>query len=166
LPDEKVAVFHLTAIGADSEETFPHQLKKFLEHKKIVACGIQIGGDLARLRRLGVNIKRRLELRQIAIRHDPNQTEGTGMPALSHRYLRRNVDKSGQGVSNDYSEIPLPTHLSDYAALDALISLKLAKTILKMVESQRRNCDILEAPTNLRDGTNGSISWWPQGGRS
>jgi hypothetical protein len=152
MPNEEVTVFHLSKMGATSPEDFPAKLKEFLEHSKIVACGRQIGGDLSRLRKLGVKIGRRIELQQLAIRHDPSQPDGTSLAALARRYKRLNLDKTGQSHTNDYSFHPLPPRLVKYAALDALLSLQIYNVISGLLQQQRNGKDIVEAPDSLHEG--------------
>ena len=153
MPSGQVAVFHLTAIGATSPALFPSGLKDLLEHPKLVAVGVQIGGDLSRLKRLGVKVRRRIELRDLAKRHDSNQKDGTGLAALTRCYLEQNIDKSGQSHTNDYSMIPLPTHLVEYAALDALLALLLVQKLLPLVSNTIPGQAVIESPKSLNVGT-------------
>jgi 3'-5' exonuclease len=153
MPNYHVTVFHLAAIGATTTFTFPERLKELLEHPKLVAVGVQIGGDLARLKRLGVEVKRRIELRQLATRHNSNQKDGTGLAALTRHYLAKNVDKSGQSHMNNYPATPLPSHLARYAALDALLSLLLVEKILPLVCNTVAGQAIVESPESLAAGT-------------
>jgi hypothetical protein len=124
-----------------------------LEEKSLIACAVQIGNDLSRLRALGVNVKRRIELMQLARLHDPDQPEGTGVQALTRRYLRMNVDKFGQSYVNDYSAENLDRHLLNYAALDARLHLKLYQAISTLVASKTGNGGVIEAPDSLSEGT-------------
>lgn len=90
-----VAAFHLEAIGATSKASFPHHLKTLLEHpnwSKLVAVGVQIGGNFSRLKRLGVEVMRWIELRQLAARHDSKQKEDVmTLAALSCHYLGKKL---------------------------------------------------------------------------
>jgi hypothetical protein len=63
LPNKKVAVLHLSSMRAICGKLFPRRVREFLEHPNIVTCDIQIGGDLSRLKQLGVNTKRCIETR-------------------------------------------------------------------------------------------------------
>lgn len=150
LPGQPVGVFHLSAMGVSDESNFPDMLKKLLQLPQLRACGVQIGGDLARLQKLGVSIEKRIELQQLALVHDPNQENGTSLEALCRRYLQKNVNKNGQ--CDDYSQEPLPTKLVEYAALDAMLSRQLADTMLALVSRTKQNFDergsVYEAPSN------------------
>jgi hypothetical protein len=150
LPDLPVGVFHLSAMEIDND--FPNSLKDLLELPNLRACGVQIGGDLSRLKALGVNIQSRIELQQLAAAHDKNQ-DGTSLSALCRRYLKKNVDKSGQNA--DYSQEPLPPELIKYGALDALLSRRLAETIAELVAAKGPAESVVDAPNSntLAEGT-------------
>jgi hypothetical protein len=45
---------------------FPVKFKTVLELQNLVACGHQIGGDVSRLRQLGVHVTRIIELANLA----------------------------------------------------------------------------------------------------
>jgi hypothetical protein len=124
---DKVAVIHLSAMNAMTKDTFSEDLpalKTLLELPSIMPIGVNIAGDVARLRKqLGINITKMIDLGLLAQQHRADEAEGYGMRALCMRYLQLWVDKQGQDA--DYSETPLPTHLAEYAALDALLSLQL-----------------------------------------
>lgn len=133
-------------MGIVSPSNFPNSLKDRLEVPNLKACVVQIGTDLARLRALGVDIKRRSELRQLAVAHHFNQDAGTSMAALCRRYLWMNVDKSGQNA--DYSQDPLPTDLAKYGALDALLSRKLAETLSDLVAVKGPTDCVFDVPNH------------------
>jgi hypothetical protein len=84
-PDHLVAVFDLQQMEVYDEPRRPflNMLKRLLHLKCIVACGSQVGGDCGRLEQIQVNIDRRLDLKQVAIRHDSEQPHGTGLQGLS-----------------------------------------------------------------------------------
>lgn len=145
IPSFPVGVFHLTAMGVDSPESFPRALKELLELPNLCACGVQTGGDHSRLVALGVAIKSRIELRQLAMAHDDDQANGTSLEALCRRYLKMNVDKSGQHA--DYSQVPLPLKLVKYGALDAKLHRLLAEILMQLVVAKGPTEAMLEGPS-------------------
>ena len=153
LPGEShVACFHLTAMDVHCDQDFPKELRRFLELSNLIACGVQIGGDVARLRFYGVNLGTRIELQQLA-QSCSTQPDGTSLSALCRRYLGLNMDKFGQNA--DYSTVPLTQDLWTYGATDGWVSRRLAEILLEMLQAKTATGAIMEAPNNgvLKEGT-------------
>jgi len=149
-PDAPVAVLNLSEMKIEQPGDFPVELRSLLECRCIVACGRLIGTDCSRLEKLGVNIVRRLDLRGLALRHCSSQDGGTSLEALCQNYLGLNLDKYGQDA--DYSQIPLPTALIEYAALDALVSLKLAQKLLLLTRKASQENGVMISTDGLSKG--------------
>jgi hypothetical protein len=64
--EDDVILLHLPHI-----RDFPDRLKLLLELPNLVACGRQIGGDVSRLRELGIHVNRVIKLANLAKRCDP-----------------------------------------------------------------------------------------------
>jgi len=155
--DDPVACFDFTAMDVHSEQDFPAELRTLLEQPKLIACGVQIGGDISRLRSYGVRIQTRIELQQLALAYEP-QPEGTSLAALTRRYLQLNLDKSGQNA--DYTTTPLALNLWTYGATDGWVSRRLAETLLDLVKRKTTTGSIQEPPSiaMLSEGTEVKIS--------
>ena len=136
LPGHLVAVFDLQAMDVYGGAPFPETLKRLLQLECMVAAGSQVSGDCGRLEKIGIHINRRLDLKQAALLHDPNQQYGTGLQGLVRRYLGLHVDKFGQ--HEDWSVRPLDENgnLIQYAALDALLSRQVADKLVPLVLSR------------------------------
>jgi len=91
-----------------------------LQMEKFVACGRNFGNDLSRLESLGVVVPNCLELRQIAITHDPDQR--TGLEDLVKKYCNVKLLNKDLGQNADYEFDQLPRVLIEYGAFDALYS--------------------------------------------
>lgn len=133
-PRVNVVVMNLHLMGVRQKEDFPSDLKSLLENKHLVPTGRQVGIDVKRLKNLGVNIDQWLELRGLALR-DNADIEGTSLNQLSKRYLGYAINKFGQ--TEDWSRNPLPNHLIQYAAVDALVSRLVAEEILRLITKKK-----------------------------
>jgi hypothetical protein len=141
IPNNKVYIFHLSpCMGATASDKFPSLLRLLLEDKRLRAVGVNVGGDLTRLRNLGVNMHYRLELRELSKHLSPG--ESAGLSALSERHLNVFVDKTCQ--TDDWSIAPMMVQNQEYCALDAVLHRILGK---RMYEKAKAN-------QLLVDGTN------------
>jgi hypothetical protein len=71
---EKVYMFHLTAMGVTSPETCPQALKQFFGDKRLRATNVNIGTDLARMKKLGIHIEHWLDLQHLSRKLNPDQS--------------------------------------------------------------------------------------------
>ena len=118
-----------------TKESFPPNLKLLLENDDIVFAGRQVNGDCNRLRKLGVRIKQSLELRALALKHDPSISlkGGTSLCNLCKIYLKMNLLKTHQLA--DYSTLNLSPEIIEYEALDELVSRKVCSKILNVMQA-------------------------------
>lgn len=122
IPDqssEMVAVLHLSEFECFSPDDFPMQLKMLLELPRLVPVGIQVGGDISRLQKLGVNVSTYVDVTCLAKTLNLDNPGGYGMQRLCARHLSLGVDKHGQQAAWSV----LTDDLLEYAALDAHLSL-------------------------------------------
>ena len=87
-----------------------------MEMKKFIACGRQIGGDVARVRNLGVNVPQQLELGQVAAALD--SSKGRSLQELLRRFCHVKLKNKHFGQDADYEVDELPDSLIQYAADD------------------------------------------------
>ena len=128
-----VLLFHLDAMGVTQDpKSFPSILREFLQHPKLVHCGVNISHDHDGLQYFGVKLQRMFELSELAKQVDPNI--GTSVEKLGTRFLKLSVDKMSQKYV-DWSQNPLPIKLQRYAALDARLHLLLYWEITKCLEA-------------------------------
>jgi len=127
-------VFNLHLMGvSDNARPFPSNLKDLLQSPNIVACGVNIGIDCSKLEKyFGIKISNRIELSQLALKHSPNQEDGVSLKSLCKKYLNVDVDKSHR--LENWCENPLPKEMIKYAAIDALLSKKLADALLALTQ--------------------------------
>jgi hypothetical protein len=146
--DEKVRVLNFTAMGVFTPDNFPNAVKQLLELPKIMLVGVNVSGDVDRLRNLGVGIKKSLDVGELAKHHVDNAPQGYSLAALAARYLQLGVDKCSQ--DSDWAQQPLSDKLSEYCALDARLSLQLLVAILpKVKEAIQENGPATEAISDL-----------------
>ena len=87
---------------------------------------------MPRLEKLGVNMVHLIELGELAMKHDPDQPDGTGIQALAKRYLRQHLPKDLQS-GGGWSHSSITYDQIEYAACDALVSRLLAEVLLTLV---------------------------------
>ena len=136
-----VYVFNLTEMKVTAPMDFPEQLKKFLEDIRIMACGRNVGVDLARLSKLGVVVPYRVELRQLALEVDEKIVK-TGLADLAAHFFKVHMDKGPRIM--DWSASPLPPVMLKYAALDGLMSRLLGRLLMRMSQQQPINVDTIQ----------------------
>lgn len=146
-PNQKVAVIHLSKIGILNKDSFPAILKNLLENPSFLYCGRNVSIDCSRIEELGVSLSNRFELRNAALYDDP-EMDGTSLEKLAAKYLGLNVNKSCR--IEDFSIYPLPMHLQQYSALDALVSRKLGEFLRHKNESNDN--DLVPAMLQLQIG--------------
>ena len=117
---DRVIVFHLGAMGVFNHVAFPKELRRLLQHEKLVHCGVNIGFDHDKLQHFCVKLKSMMELIDLARQHDATHTSYS-MSALVERYVGLHVDKSCREANWDQK--PLPNPLKQYAALDVARAL-------------------------------------------
>jgi hypothetical protein len=76
-----VVVIHLSKMGALIAASFPKQLRKLLQNRKV----IPVSYDIKRLEKLGVAVVQSLELMDLAKQHVGGHAQGYGMKALCGR---------------------------------------------------------------------------------
>jgi hypothetical protein len=94
--DLPVLVIHLHCL-----DSFPEQLKNILQLPRMIACGRNIGVDLARLEHYNVKLAQRLELSQLAKTRDPS-LQSTSLKALTERFLGNTLVGKEYGQNADY----------------------------------------------------------------
>ena len=96
-----------------------------------------IGGDLKRLKNLGVNIKNSIDLRKLALCHNPSIVSegGTSISNLCKIYLKLNLDKTHQIF--DYSTEKLPKSVFEYSALDSIMSRKIGEVLVEIKDRKK-----------------------------
>jgi len=95
------AVFNLSKMGiSDNKQAFPSRLKDFLQDYSVVACGVNIGVDCVKLEQFGVIIKKRIDIRHLALKHSIDHPSGLSLQALAKEYLALFVNKSLQCDGN------------------------------------------------------------------
>jgi len=140
------AVFNLSKMGvSEGKAQFPNRLRDFLQDPRIVVCGVNIGVDCAKLQRFEVMIKKRIDIRHLALKHSCDQPEGLSLQALAKKYLGLIVDKSLQ--CEDWKQDPLPKEMIRYAALDCLLSKQLVDILKGLLQESSVVDD------NIRVGT-------------
>ena len=150
---ERTAIFNLNQMGCFETNRFPKQVRRLLQHHKLIAAGINIGNDAKRLDKMGVKLVETLDLAILAksLGDDgrSGKYQGFGMKALCARYLKLIVSKHGQDA--DYSSVPLPHSLAQYAALDAKLSYTLARHLIEF-ERSKNPSGPLTIPDDLNEG--------------
>lgn len=125
--EQKVHLFDLNAAGVFTHRDFPSGLKQLMLQKNLIPTGRAIGTDCTRLNdTFQVRISCYIELRGLALQAD-KALKATGLSDLAERFLSGQLNKHGQ--HGDYSAIPLPVSLQEYAALDALVSRLIYESI-------------------------------------
>jgi hypothetical protein len=127
IPGASTAVCHLhPAMNISNSSSFPADLKRLLEDKRIVPVGRGVGGDISRLRKLGVKIKQWQELPGLALAVNPS-IHSTSLNSLSKVFIGSALQKFGQ--REDYSCHRLEKQVVEYAALAARVSIMIAQKI-------------------------------------
>ena len=92
--EHRAIVIDLHKVGVDSQDSCPVELRRLLQLDFLVACGVNIGTDAAKLRDFGISIETR-DVHELARHHCPSEN-GYSMRELCPRYLKLSADKSYQ----------------------------------------------------------------------
>jgi len=152
-PQEKAVVINLSLMKAWNKESFPHTLKLLLENENLIFVGHQIGGNIKRLRKLGVSIlsRNKKELRTLALQHDseiPNKG-GTSLCNLCKVYLKLNLLKTHQIA--DYSTENISIDAIKYAALDLIVSRKIGEILIGTMDATENNNIIISTSLEVSE---------------
>jgi hypothetical protein len=134
------AFFNLGKMQAFLPDAFPRDLKRLLELENLVPVGVNIPIDIARLRKLGVNIKHWIDISLMAKELDEDgqkNPHGYGMKALCARHLSTGVDKCGQ--DSDWAQDPLPSELVHYGVLDSCLSVRLFHVLQDLLQAKNNS---------------------------
>jgi hypothetical protein len=133
----KVIVMDLTEMGVFFPDDVPKELRELLENKKLVPVAVNAPADLSRLRSLGVDLKRAVEIMDLAKHLQREHPDGYGMQALCARFLSVHVDKSNQKA--DWRLMKTSKDLRQYAALDPYLHRVLHARLLQLISDGREN---------------------------
>ena len=130
-----IAVLDLWAMHSTDRDSFPKSFRDLLLYPNAMLVAHNPGNDVARLSKLGVDLKHWIDIRQLALQLPDNlPASGTGLRSLAAQYLGLDVDKSLQRA--DWTTIPLPRGQIEYAAKDTLVTLKLYSTLSEMLKRE------------------------------
>jgi len=153
--EDDVLLLHLPHI-----RDFPDRLKLLLELPNLVACGRQIGGDVSRLRELGIHVNRVIELANLAKRCNPAIND-ISLCALARKYLKLHIPDKDIGQDFNYYITPLPKNIQHYAAVDVLMTRLVTERLLTLTSDT--DFTIHEAPNDLR--IDSTVHVWRGAGR-
>ena len=115
--------------------SFPPMLKKLIENENFVKVGVNIKGDILKLgRNFGIDVDKAMissvDLGTLA-NSVFDKLENWSMDALSRFLFEATVSKIPKVRKSKWNNFPLSQQQLNYAALDAYLSLKIYKELLK-----------------------------------
>ena len=136
------------------KQSFPQSLKLLLENENFILVGRQIGGDIKRLRKLGVVIMNmnRKELRTLGLQHDPDMPNkgGTSLCNLCKVHLNLNLLKTHETAN--FSAENISVEAMKYAALDSILLQKIGEILISKISAIENESIVV--PSSLEVGNN------------
>ena len=132
LAEDKCFLFHVSCMAK-----FPVMLKKMIENTSIKKIGLNVEYDLWKSEAdYDIRVKNVVQSGVVELKTLANKklktAESWSLEGLTKNVLRMRLSKDSGVRTCDWSQFPLPEAQKQYAAADAVVSLKLYKELMKI----------------------------------
>jgi len=147
LPDDRTFIFKVRAFGA-----FPKNLAKVVENEDIRKIAVQLCSDAAKLREIGIVMKGRVELAQLAKQRGVTPVARVSLDTLVELLFDCYLSKEDKVRKSDWDSPDLSAEQITYAALDAYAQMCCYKKLMTIPYTDPSKTPV-PAPQNLSPGT-------------